>query len=430
MAPGYRNPVPCNPLGTLSIRMRAIRFPTTAVVLAFWGAACSDAPTGVEPPAASLLERALAAGLAPMPAEPVRPVENAYHAGRVELGHLLFFDPILSGPEDVACSTCHLPRFAFADGRPFPSGAGGSGLGPDRTEPGPPPLRPMPRNSPTVFNVGLFGRRGIAPTVNGMMFWGGNAFGLEDQVLNPIAADNELRGLVYPKTAALDSVVARLRALPEYVERFAAAFPEVADMYGADPERVVTTTTLRRALAAYLRELVTPNAPIDAFLSGDDSALTDRQRAGLELFIGKAACVACHRGPQLSDFDFYVLGTLQAGVGRDTTPGDDLGWGEHGGRPYAFRTPPLRQVALTAPYFHAGTAATLEDVLRFKSLARSEHDRVAQEDLDPAFRPLGLTAAEIADLIAFLHALTDSTTTKGLLFLAPDRVPSGLPIPD
>ncbi|HEX7119624.1 MAG TPA: cytochrome c peroxidase [Longimicrobiales bacterium] len=400
-----------------------------ACVAPLFAAACADAPTGSDPADDSLLARALAAGLAPMPTEPVRPVENPYDSARVALGHLLFFDPILSGPRDVACSTCHLPRFAFADGRQFPSGAGATGLGPSRTDPEPPPLRLMPRNSPTVFNVGLFGRMSSEPSVNGAMFWGGNAFGLEDQVLNPISADNELRGLTYAKAVALDSVLARLRAIPEYVDRFADAYPAVVDVYGRDPAMLIHRTTLRRAIAAYLRELVTPNAPIDAFLRGDADALTAQQKAGLELFIGKANCVACHRGPNLSDFDFHVLGVLQEGLGRDTTPEDDLGWGEHGGTRYAFRTAPLRQVALTAPYFHAGTAESLEEVIRFKNVARSEHEKVAPEDLAPEFRPLGLTDAEIADLVAFLHALTDTITIKEPLFLAPARVPSGLPIP-
>src|SRR5690606_23019897 len=167
--------------------------------------------------------------------------DNPYNPAVVELGHLLFFDPILSGPQDVACSTCHLPRFALADGRQFPSGAGGTGLGPDRTDPTPAPLRLMPRNSPTVMNVGMFGRMSPAPAVNGMIFWSGSAFGLEDQVLLPIVADNELRGLTYPKAVAVDSVLARLRTIPEYRERFAAAFPDVVAIFGDDPLRVISS---------------------------------------------------------------------------------------------------------------------------------------------------------------------------------------------
>jgi cytochrome c peroxidase len=389
-------------------------------------AACHDLTRPDRAPT-DLRARALAAGLAPAPTEPPRPIDNPYNRERVELGHLLFFDPILSGPRDVACSTCHLPRFAFTDARQFPSGAGATGLGPDRTLPGPPPLREMPRNAPTVLNVGLFGRMSPSPSITATMFWGANAFGLEDQVLNPIAADNELRGLVYDKVDARDSVLARLRAIPEYVTRFAAAFPELAP--GATPEQLITTTTLRRALAAYLRELITPRAPLDDFLAGRDDALTDAQRAGLALFIGKAGCVACHRGALLSDFRPHVLGTPQAGLGRDTTPGDDLGWGEHGGTPYSFRTPPLRQVALTAPYFHAGTAATLDEVLRFKNRGTSAYVRVSAAMLDPAMHPLGLTESEMASLVAFLHALTDTITTRAPLFQAPPRVPSGLTVP-
>ncbi len=245
-------------------------------------------------------------------------------------------------------------------------------------------------------------------------------------MLGPIAADNELRGLTYSKVDARDSVLARLRGIPGYVQIFTAAYPS---MDAATPEQIVTTTTLRRAIAAYLRELTTPHAPIDEFLAGDDNALTATEKAGLELFIGKAGCVACHSGPLLSDFTPHVLGTPQAGLGRDTTPGDDIGWGEHGGTPYAFRTPQLRQVALTAPYFHAGTAPTLQSVVRFKNNGASGYARVSSSMLDPDFRPLGLSDQEIAEIVSFLQALTDSVTTRSPPFLAPERVPSGLPIP-
>lgn len=391
--------------------------------------ACADDSAAPENTDDDLRNRALAAGLASMPIEPVRPTENPYVAERVSLGHHLFFDAILSGPRDVACSTCHLPRFGFADGRQFPSGAGADGLGPDRSDPTPWPLRLMPRNSPPVFNIGAYGRFGTTPSTSGMIFWSGSAFGLEDQVLTPIAADNELRGMAYPKAISVDSVVARIRAIPQYVTRFGDAFPELLAAYGPVPARLVTTQTLRLALAAYLRELMTPRAPIDAFLAGDGNALTDAQKAGLELFIGKANCVACHTGPVLSDFRMHVIGARQIGLGRDTTPGDDLGWGEHGGTPYSFRTAPLRQITETAPYLHAGTSETLEDVIRFKSAGVSEHSRVLQSALDPAVRPLGLTDDEIDALIRFLHALTDTITTKQPLFLAPASVPSGLEIP-
>lgn len=399
------------------------------VVIALVLVGCGEGTT--DPPTSDLRTLALEAGLAPAPTEPPRPVENAYHPPRVELGRLLFFDPILSGPGDVACSTCHLPRFAFTDARQFPAGAGATGLGPDRTEPGPPPLGPMPRNSPTVLNAGLFGRIGsTTPSINGTMFWGGSAFGIEDQTLAPLAADNEMRGLTYDRMHAQDSVVARVRSIPEYVQRFAEAFPELAGEAGGNPSRLVLPLTLRRALAAYIRELVTADAPLDRFLHGDDAALTEAQKEGLELFIGEAGCVTCHRGPLLSDFDMYVLGTPQQGVGRDSTPRDDLGWGEHGGTPYSFRTPPLRQVALTAPYFHAGTHATLAEVLRFKNRGESAYrDRVPDSALADEVEPLGLTDAQLGRIESFLHALTDTTSTRGALFQPPGAVPSGLTPP-
>ncbi len=407
------------------------RWSAAALTLAaLLSAACSGGSSGTGPgtDGPDLRAQALAAGLSSLPAEPVRPVDNPYDGETVALGRLLFFDPILSGPRDVACSTCHLPRFAFTDGRQFPSGAGGTGLGPERTNPSPAPLRLMPRNSPPLFNVGFFGRGGTTPTSNGTMFWSGSAFGLEDQTLNPITADNELRGLTYSKVVALDSVLMRLRRNGEYLQRFADANPELEAAFGMDPHRLVTSQTLRRALAAYIRELFLPATPLDAYLQGDDAALSAQQKAGLQIFLD-ARCVDCHSGPLLSDFSMHVLGTGQAGVGRDTTPGDDLGWGEHGGTPYSFRTPPLRQVALTGPYFHAGTEATLLDVLEFKNRGRSEHSAVADADLDTLVEPLDLSAAELQALVAFLESLTDTLTTRGPLFQAPDSVPSGLEVP-
>ncbi len=392
--------------------------------------ACGDSST--DPPTEptdGLRAGARAAGLASLPAEPVYPLDNPFVPARVELGQLLFFDPILSGPMDVACSTCHLPRFAFADGRQFAAGAGATGLGPERTIPGPWPLRLMPRNSPPVFNIGHYGRGNTTPTSNATMFWNGSAFGLEDQVLNPIAADNELRGTVYSKPVAIDSVLARLRGLDGYLTRFRDAFPDIVAAVGDAPDLVITHGTLRRALAAYIRELRTPESPFDHWLNGDDGALDDAQRRGLALFIGEAGCVSCHTGPLLSDFSMHVTGARQEGLGRDTTRNDDLGWGELGGTPYAFRTPPLRQVAETAPYLHAGTEKTLMELLRFKNAGVSAHPNVPASRLAPEIAPLGLSEEQLRDLEAFLAALTDRVSIEGPLFQAPSVVPSGLQVP-
>jgi cytochrome c peroxidase len=261
------------------------------------------------------------------------------------------------------------------------------------------------------------------------MFWSGSAFGLEDQVLNPIAADNELRGTTYSKAVAVDSVLVRLRGIEGYVERFRDAFPEVVAAVGPSPEAVIRHSTLRLALAAYIRELRTPDAPLDRWLRGDDAALGAAERRGLELFIDEAGCVACHTGPLLSDFSMHVIGARQEGVGRDTTRNDDLGWGEHGGTPYSFRTPPLRHVAETAPYLHAGTAPTLLDLMKFKNRGRSEHPSVPDDRLSSLVEPLGLSEAQLMDLVAFLEALTDDVSVQGPLFRAPPSVPSGLEPP-
>jgi hypothetical protein len=228
------------------------------IVVLLAGGACGEAERPDAPSSElTLREQAVAVGLEPIVGDPPRPGENPLNPERVELGHLLFFDPVMSGPGDVACSTCHLPRLGFADGRQFGVGAGGMELGPDRMLPEP-PLRQMPRNSPTVLNAGLFGRGGTTPSVNGMMFWAGTAFGIEDQVLNPLTSDKEMRGLTFPKLIALDSVLARLREIPEYVDLFTAAYPEVAAVHGDNLDR----SSPRRVRSTGISEVTTTRSPM------------------------------------------------------------------------------------------------------------------------------------------------------------------------
>ena len=334
----------------------------------------------------------------------------------------------------MACATCHHPDLAFADGRQFSVGAGGAGLGPGRV--GSPssitglPIGLEPRNAQTILNAAFNADAAGRPSHAGLQFWDGRASGLEEQARIPIMSRTEMAGDAYPPEVARDSVVARLRAVEEYVELFREAFPgESEGLGGAD---VITMDTYGRAIAAFERELVTRNSPFDRYARGDDGALSSEQELGLELFFTKAACSSCHGGPMFSDFQFHVLGVPQEGDGKDVVPGDDTGREEHTLNPsdrYAFRTPTLRNIELTAPYMHDGAFATLEDVVRFYDQgALPRHPAVGDALVDPFVRdPLGLTNEEVAALVTFLNALTDpGTALDPTLLTVPESVPSGL----
>ena len=421
---------------TPSPAVRSVAVPVrllTCLLLAPLLGACADHAGGpVAPPEEpGLRERFDLRTLGPVPYPP----ENPQVEDRIELGRLLFYDPILAGEKDVSCGVCHHPSLHFTDARPLSVGAGGEGLGPGRS-PGPSSVTGLriprePRNAPTVLNSAYNGAFGPEPRADGSMLWDGRLRSLEAQPSVPLRVRSEMLGDAYPAEVALDSVLARLRSIPGYVDRFRAAFPDRASP--ADPAAAVDSSTYVRAVAAFVRELVGRNSAYDRYVRGDDQALTARQKRGLELFFGEAGCARCHRGPMLSDFGMAVHGTPQIGPGKDLRPGDDMGRMEETGDPadrYAFRVPSLRNVALTAPYMHDGVFATLEEVVRFYDRgARPRHDRITDQMLHPALRsPLELTDREVGDLVAFLESLTDpGRALDPRLRSVPESVPSGLP---
>lgn len=393
-------------------------------------AACGDGagPDGFDDD--ELRQRFALVPLGPVP----QPPEGRAPAERIQLGRLLFFDPILGGEKDVSCATCHHPAFAFADGRQFSAGVSGVGLGPDRmlgvSAISGQPIGATPRNSPTVLNAAYNSDSLGRPGHLGRQFWDGRAAGLEEQARGPITSRIEMAGDAYSVDVARDSVVARLRSIPEYVDRFRAAFPvEATVAAGGD---IITMETYGRALAAYERELVTRRTPFDRYASGDDAALTAQQKRGLELFFSSAQCGQCHSGPMFSDFSFRVVGVPQVGAGGTVLPGDDLGREEHTGLESdrrAFRTPSLRNVELTAPYMHDGVFSSLDQVIRFYDAGASpRHAEVSTSELDPLVAsPLGLSAEDRAALESLLRALTDpGNDIDPSLRTVPQSVPSGL----
>lgn len=393
--------------------LRASARAAVAVVAPAFALACDR---GTAAPAADDLVVRL--GLEPLPGM-VHPPDNPRDPLRADLGRLLFFDPILSGHKDAACSTCHLPSFGFADGRDLPIGTFGEGLGPDRqfTETG---RFPEGRNSMSVINVG-FNRFLSQWTADGFLFWDGRRRRLEGLVVLPILEVTELRGDAYPPELALDSVLERLRGIEEYGALFAAAFPDRLEGGG----EAIDSTTFVQALSQFVRSLESTDSPYDRFVAGDADALSEQQKRGLLLFHTDAGCAACHSGPLFSDFDFHVVGARQIGPGFQETPFEDFGrWNATAleADRWAFRTPTLRNVAHTFPYMHSGGYATLRDVVEFFARGGGDHPRIPRSRLDPELRRLSLSEREIEDIVAFLEALTDLPDVE-----PPAAVPSGLP---
>jgi cytochrome c peroxidase len=361
----------------------------------------------------------------PLPRTVKAPAENPTTPAKVTLGRMLFWDPVLSGPRDVACATCHHPRFGYAENRDLSIGVTGVGLGHRRRFAAEGGIPLVKRNSPTVLNVAFNGSDldGAYDPTAAPMFWDVRARSLETQALEPLKALEEMRGRTYPEEKAVETVVARLEAIAEYRRLFTAAF-------GAD--RAVTAANVGRALAAFQRTLTATNAPFDRYMRGDANAMSAAQVRGMGRF-ERIGCVRCHNGPMFSDYKLHVLGVPD----NPALPASDAGAGDRGtGDRYAFRTASLRNLAFTAPYMHSGIFQTLEDVLDFYDdvdsrggrRGRRNDDRnpnVSREELDPLVRQLRGVDDDDEDLLAFLEeALSDPDFDRTI----PPRVPSGLAV--
>jgi cytochrome c peroxidase len=292
--------------------------------------------------------------LASLPVEAPSPQDNPTTPAKVALGKQLFFDPRLSGDNKSSCAGCHLPDKAFTDGREHAAVQG---------------VEASRRNTPSLLDVGFHSTYG----------WDGRAKTLEEQALVPIESPGEMN-------QGLDDLEKELNAVPGYVRQFQAVF-------GTE----VTGAGIARALAAFERSLVTKASPFDRYLTGEKDALSEEAQEGMRLFLGEAGCAHCHRGPLLSDQKFYRLGVDPGDKGRGGITGkreDD----------YRFRTPSLRNVALTGPYMHDGSQKTLEDVVTFYYRgAPTTHPEGLPLDVKPL---LGQSFSEVAPLVAFLKSLT------------------------
>jgi cytochrome c peroxidase len=283
------------------------------------------------------------------------PDENRYSDAKAALGRLLYFDPLLSGANVRSCATCHNPSLSWGDGL-------ARSIGEEQ--------KPMTVRAPTLLDVAwlpILGWDGRFPDLESVAFMG--------PITSPV---------IMKQTEP--ALVAALSAIPGYRHAFGAAFPDGA----------ISGKTIADALATFERTIVAGEAPFDRWIAGDDHAISEAAKRGFDLFNGKAGCAECHSGWNFTDGAFYDIGTAT---------GDDIGRGRvFPNSPklqYAFKVPSLRDTARRAPYMHDGSEATLEAVIELYD--RGGIDRPSRSEL---IKPLHLSIAEKADLIAFLQTLT------------------------
>lgn len=278
--------------------------------------------------------------------------DNAVTGEKVDLGRMLFHDPRLSASQLLSCNTCHNLAMGGDDNLETSIGHG---------------WQAGPRNSPTVYNAVL----------NPAQFWDGRAADLKEQAKGPIQAGVEMNNKP-------DVVVETLKSMPPYVEHFKRAFPNVDDP--------VTFDNVARAIEAFEATLITPASPFDQYLEGNVNALTEQEKRGLQTFID-TGCAACHGGVNLGGQDYYPFGVVEQ-PGSDILPPGDKGRfavTETATDEYVFRAVPLRNVALTQPYFHSGKVWDLKQAVAIMGASQLGTE---------------LTEQEVDDIVAFLHTLT------------------------
>lgn len=290
---------------------------------------------------------------------PPHPEDNVPTPLRVELGKKLFFDPRLSGDGNMSCASCHSPLLGWSDG--LPTGKGVKSMVLDRA-------------SPTVVNTAY----------NGLQMWDGRKKTLEEQAMGPMEASVEMN-------MDTQKLFVWLNANEGYRALFQAAYPG----------QPIAADTLSKAIASFERTVVSNTSPFDRWIAGDGKAMTADQVQGFALFIDpkKANCSACHSGPNFTDNSFHNLGLASYGK-------DNADMGRYGQRPVAsmkgaFKTPTVREAARTAPYFHDGSAKSLDDLVAFYAKGG-----LVKTNLSQSMKELPLTKEEATQLVSFIGALS------------------------
>jgi cytochrome c peroxidase len=301
--------------------------------------------------------------------------DNAVTKEKIELGRMLFFDPRLSSSHLLSCNTCHNLAMGGDDNLETSIGHG---------------WQAGPRNSPTVYNAVL----------NIAQFWDGRAADLREQAKGPIQAGVEMN-------SKPDLVVQTLQSMPEYVDHFQRAFPNVVDP--------VTFDNLARAIEAFEATLITPASPFDQYLEGNPNALTAQEKRGLVTFID-TGCASCHAGVNIGGQAYYPFGVIEQ-PGADILPLEDKGRfavTETATDEYVFRAPTLRNVALTEPYFHAGRVWDLRQAVAIMGVSQLGEE---------------LNDQQIDDIVAFLKTLTGEMPDVEVPQLPPSTANTPRPTP-
>lgn len=336
----------------------------------------------------------------------ITPTNNPQTAQKIALGKTLFWDPVLSGNKDVACATCHHPSSGYSDALDLSIGENGQGLGTLRHFLSPNNIPFAKRNSLTIINTAFNGitTNGSYDASAAAMFFDNRTRSLELQSLEPIKTLEEMKGRAIASADMLDSIVLRLKNIPQYAQLFSDVF---------QTPNAVTAQNLAMAIASFERTIISNHSPFDEYKRGNNSAMTAAQIQGMNLFASNG-CANCHNGPTFSDYALHVLSVPD----NSKLPTDA---GANGS--YAFRTPSLRNLSLTAPYMHNGVFNSLDAVIDFYDRLgdnRSQNAHVSNNQLDGKLR--GINNRDKNAIIQFLSALNDAGFDKSI----PTVVPSGL----
>jgi len=290
-----------------------------------------------------------------MPKTAPSPANNKTTKKRVELGKLLYFDARLSKSGQVSCATCHNPQKGWSDGRAKAIGVFG---------------RVGPRNSPTVLNSAFQKHQ----------FWDGRAKSLEEQELGPIQTHVEM-------DMKLDDVVKIIKSKQGYVKMFKKAYPN-------EPLNI---KTIVKAIAAFERTVISQPSPFDLYVAGNKNAISADAAMGFSLFIGKAHCVDCHDGFNFTDGSFQNVGLGDDDIGRQKLKMKRKAWS------HAFKTPTLRDVEKSAPYFHDGSVQTLQEAVAICGNGGRYPKKYGTSD---AIKNRNLTTKDIEQITEFLKSLS------------------------
>lgn len=334
------------------------------------GVLASTAVYAADPAPAELRQSAVEI-FRPLPSTIPAVKDNPITAEKIALGKALFFDPRMSASGVFSCNSCHNVGTGGDDNLETSIGHG---------------WQKGPRNSPTVFNA----------VFNVAQFWDGRADDLKAQAKGPVQAGVEMANTPV-------QVVATLNSMPQYVEWFKAAFPGEVDP--------VTFDNFAKAIEAFEATLITP-APFDAYLNGDENALTLEAKQGLQIFMDKG-CASCHGGINVGGEGYYPFGLVEK-PGADVLPENDKGRyavTNTADDSYVFRAAPLRNVALTAPYFHSGKVWDLKQAVAVMGTAQLGEE-LNDQDVDLIVAFLGSLTGKAPDIIYPILPAETATTPK------------------